>query len=84
MIRIGADFNAQRGEDRISLTTVGSKRDLKPHRDVLREGLTVTLHQDDEFEVQAVLTRERTGWLAIPDMSTIRYLDEEERKARDE
>ena len=84
MIRIWADFNAQVGDGRISLHTVGSKRDLEPYQDELREGLQVLLHQDDEFEVEATLTCGRKGWLAIPDMSTIRYLDEGERKARDE
>ena len=73
MIRIYADENARDEQDRYVLSIVGSRRDIEKYGDEIKEGAEVTLNVQDEFEVNARLTFDGV-WLAIPDMTSIRYL----------
>lgn len=75
MIRIYADFNCQDEEGRVWLDTVGSLRDIAECGDSLVEGLKVVLYVPGEFEVEATLMFDR-AWRAVPDLSTLRHLDE--------
>lgn len=77
MIRIWADFNTQ-DQGRVALNTIGSLKDIDRHRNEIAEGLKVILRAEDEFEVEATLTFDGI-WYAIPDMSTIRYLESDNR-----
>lgn len=56
------------------LNTVGSLADLRKHEGSLTEGLTVMLYEPDDFEIQGTLVFEDI-WMAVPDDSTLRYLD---------
>jgi hypothetical protein len=74
MIRIYADFNHRDAEGRVVLDTVGSLADLKEQEEMLAEGMDVLLYMEDEFEVEGTLIFDEV-WLAIPRLSTLRYLD---------
>ena len=74
MVRIYADYNARDEQGRIVLNTAGSLADIEKHRDEIREGMEVTLNVQGEFEVKARLAFDKV-WLAIPDMTSITYLD---------
>ncbi len=77
MIRIWADFNHRDEQGRVKLSTIGSLKDIEKHHDEIREGTTVTLNAEDDFEVEARLTFDKV-WRAIPDMTTVRYLKPED------
>jgi len=77
VIRIYADYNARDEQGRIVLNTAGSLKDIEKYRDEIREGMEVALNVQDEFEVNARLTFDEV-WLAIPDMTSIRYLNPED------
>ena len=70
MIRIHVDFNSRDEEGRVQLNTFS----LANHEGSLTEELTVMLYEPDDFEVQATLVFDE-GWMAVPDFSTLRYLD---------
>jgi hypothetical protein len=74
VIRIYADFNHCDEAGRVRLDTIGSLADIRKHEGALTEGLVVLLYMEDEFEVEGTLYFEN-GWLAVPDHSTLRYLD---------
>lgn len=77
MIKIYADENERDEQDRYLLDIPGSLKDIERHRDVIAEGLKVVLDVQHEFEVEATLTFDEF-WRAIPDMTTIKYLDPED------
>lgn len=72
MIQIYADFNNTDEQERVTLDTVGSLKDIEQHRSELKEGLQVILYMTDEFEVQGTLTFDRV-WCGIPDWDTIHH-----------
>lgn len=72
MVRIYADFNSTDEQDRVRLSTAGSRKDIERHRSQLKEGLEVILYMTDEFEVQGTLTFDQI-WLGIPDWDTIHH-----------
>lgn len=74
MIRIYADFNSTDEQDRVRLSTTGSRKDIELHRSQLKEGLEVILYMSDEFEVRGTLTFDNI-WLGIPDWDTIYYYE---------
>lgn len=77
MIRIYADYNTRDEQGRVVLNTVGSLKDIERYRDEMREGMEVILNVQDEFEVRATLTFDEV-WRAIPDMTSIRWLNPED------
>ena len=77
MIRIYADANAKDEQGRLVLSIEGSRKDIERYGDEVKEGTQVTLNVQDEFEVTAALTFDEV-WLAIPDWSTITYLNPED------
>lgn len=72
MIRIYADFNCIDEQDRVTLNTVGSLKDIERHRSQLKEGLKAIFYMTNEFEVRGTLTFDRI-WRGIPDWTTIRH-----------
>lgn len=74
MIRIYADFNSQDEEGRVWLTGPQTKSDMKPYEEHFTEGMRVLLYEDNDFEVESILTFD-LAWRGIPDDSTLRYLD---------
>lgn len=72
MIRIYADFNSTDEQDRVTLNTVGSLKDIELHRPQLKEGLEVILYMTDEFEVRGTLTFDQI-WRGIPNWDTIHH-----------
>jgi hypothetical protein len=77
MVRVWADFNNRDEQGRVRLNTVGSLKDIEKHHDEIREGTKVILNAEDDFEVEARLTFDKV-WRAIPDMTTIKYLNSED------
>ena len=77
MIKIYADENAKDELDRYVLSIAGSRKYIERYGDQIREGIEVTLNVQDEFEVKARLIFDRV-WLAIPDMTSIKYLNAED------
>jgi hypothetical protein len=76
MIRIYADENHCDEQGKFLLDIPGSLEDIKKHQEVVAEGMVVLLNVQNAFEVQATLVFDKV-WRAIPDFSTIHYLDEE-------
>jgi hypothetical protein len=69
VIRIYVDSNMQDEDGRLLLDNLRSVADLRKHEGSLKEGLRVMLYEDEGtlyFD---------NGWLAVPDDSTLRYLD---------
>ncbi len=77
MIRIYADFNSCDEQGRVQLDTAGSRKDIKRYENVLKEGMRVLLYTPDDFEVYGTLVFEGI-WMGIPDLSTIRYYDQDD------
>lgn len=77
MIRIYADANDRDEQGRFVLSIAGSRKDIESYGDQITEGTAVTLNVQDEFEVHVKLTFDGV-WLAIPDMTSIRYLNPED------
>ena len=77
MVRVWADLNNRDEQGRVRLNTVGSLKDIEKHHDEIREGTKVILNAEDDFEVEARLTFDKV-WRAIPDMTTIKYLNSED------
>ena len=77
MVRVWADFNNRDEQGRVRLNTVGSLKDIEKHHDEIRDGTKVILNAEDDFEVEARLTFDKV-WRAIPDMTTIKYLNSED------
>jgi hypothetical protein len=74
VIRIYVDSNMQDDDGRLLLDNLRSVADLRKHEGSLKEGLRVMLYEDDDYEVEGTLYFDN-GWLAVPDDSTLRYLD---------
>ena len=76
MIRIYCDWNNSIDEHRIDLGCPGSMEDIRRHADVLKEGMRVTFYQPDELEAEGALAFDQASkrWVAIPDMTTMRYI----------
>ena len=77
MIKIYADFNHQDEQGRVLLDTVGSLADIKEHQDELAEGMKVLLYVENEFQVEGTLVFDGV-WLAIPDLTTLHYMNQGE------
>ena len=78
MLRIFADFNNSDQQGRVRLNTVGAREDLDPHRNALKEGMKVILYMPD-LEVTGTLVFDEEIWKGIPDWSTTRHIDHEDR-----
>jgi hypothetical protein len=75
--RIYFDANDGPDPDRFGLWVEGSRRDIEPIADQLRNGLRVIIYQTGEMEMEAVLEfdPEWNAWTARPDWQTVKYLD---------
>ena len=78
MHRIYFDTNSATPDGRYDLTVRGSLADIARIADPLIDGQRVVLYMPGELEVEATLRFDadwNNGWTAIPDMSTLRYVD---------
>ena len=77
MHRIYFDTNDGAEDGRYGLWVRGSLKDITPIADQLYDGLRVIIYMTGEVEMEAVLRydSDRSAWTAIPDASTLRYLD---------
>lgn len=75
--RIYADANDRNADGDYFLIFEDSKRQLVAMGVALGEGARVILNVQDEYEVEAVLTRSEADecWMGRADYKTIRYLD---------
>jgi hypothetical protein len=74
MNRIYADFNNVDAQGRVRLNCVGSMKDIDNLASDVRSGAKVLLYTPGELEVEALLEFDAI-WVAIPDWTTIRYLE---------
>ena len=68
MFRIYFDENAGDQAGRYDLGIPGSLRDIAPLAGKLASGMHVTLHDDQNLEVEAILEFDHAGnpWMALP------------------
>jgi hypothetical protein len=70
--RVFADLQGADPLGRVRLTSVGTMRDLARHGIQLRDGLVLTLYDDEfEFDGRVVYAPEERGWVAEIDWHRI-------------
>ncbi len=77
MYRIYFDGNEGDNDGRYDLGIPGSLSDIQPIAEKLHDGLQVTLYDNEELEVEAVLEFDAkySIWMARPLWETLRHLD---------
>lgn len=76
--RIYFDTNEQVGDDCYDLGIPGSRADIEPIADQLRDGMRVVIYMGNELELEAILRfdSEHNHWTATGIRGTLKYLDE--------